>query len=126
MLDTNHHNHMKKLLIFLIIIAASTYKTQAQQKPEQYNVNQFIKHVGKKITMCETVYSFKILSDTVTMLNMGAEYPNQRFTVVVSGKEIQLNYDDLKGKHICVTGDTSMYKNHPEVLIYHEDQIQFK
>ena len=116
---------MKKLLLFLVI-AASAFKTQAQQKPEQYNVNQFIKHVGKKITMCETVYSFKILNDTVTMLNMGGEYPNQKFTVVVSGREIQLNYDDLKGKHICVTGDTSMYKNHPEVLIYHEDQIQFK
>jgi len=117
---------MKKLLLFLVIIAAFAFKTQAQQKPEQYNVNQFIKHVGKKITMCETVYSFKILNDTVTMLNMGGEYPNQKFTVVVSGREIQLNYDDLKGKHICVTGDTSMYKRHPEVLIYHEDQIQFK
>ncbi|MHB8207664.1 hypothetical protein [Mucilaginibacter sp.] len=117
---------MKKLLIFLIIVTASTFKTLAQQKPEQYNVNQFIKHVGKKITLCETVYSFKILSDTVTMLNMGGDYPNQRFTVVVSGKEIQLNYDDLKGKHICVTGDTSMYKKQPEMLIYHENQIQFK
>lgn len=117
---------MKNLLLFLIIITASAYKIQAQQKPEQYNVNQFVKHVGKKITMCETVYSFKILSDTVTMLNMGGNYPNQRFTVVVSGKEIELNYDDLKGKHICVTGDTSMYKGRPEVLIYHTNQIQFK
>ena len=118
---------MKRLLFFLIIIMAFTVKSQAQKpKPENYNVNQFINHVGKKVTMCETVYSFKILSDTVTMLNMGGEYPNQRFTVVVSGKEIQLNYDDLKGKHICVTGDTSIYKNHPEVLIYHTNQIQFK
>ncbi|MFI5157769.1 MAG: hypothetical protein ACHQF4_02830 [Sphingobacteriales bacterium] len=117
---------MKKLLLFLVIITTFTYKTQAQEKPENYNVNQFVKHVGKKITMCETVYSFKILNDTVTMLNMGGNYPNQRFTVVVSGKEIELNYDNLKGKHICVTGDTSMYKNRPEVLIYHTNQIQFK
>ncbi|WP_461453495.1 hypothetical protein [Mucilaginibacter sp.] len=117
---------MKKLLLLFIIIAAFAIKSQAQQKPENYNVNQFVKHVGKKITMCETVYSFKILSDTVTMLNMGGEYPNQRFTVVVTGKEIELNYDGLKGKHICVTGDTSLYKGHPEVLIYHPDQIVFK
>jgi DNA/RNA endonuclease YhcR with UshA esterase domain len=116
---------MKKLLFLLVIIAAFACKAQAQQKPEQYNVNQFVKHVGKKITMCEAVYSFKILSDTVTMLNMGGEYPNQRFTVVVTGKEVELNYDGLKGKHICVTGDTSMYKGRPEVLIYHPDQIQF-
>lgn len=116
---------MKKLLLFIIIVTF-VFKSQAQQKPESYNVNQFVKHVGKKITMCETVYSFKILSDTVTMLNMGGNYPNQRFTVVVSGKEIQLNYDDLKGKHICVTGDTSVYMRRPEVLIYHTDQIAFK
>jgi len=118
---------MKKLLFLLIIISAFTIKTQAQKpKPENYNVNQFLNHVGKKITMCETVYSFKILNDSVTMLNMGGEYPNQRFTVVVTGKEIQLNFDDLKGKHICVTGDTSMYKKRPEVLIYNRDQIEFK
>jgi hypothetical protein len=117
---------MKKLLLLSIIITSFAFKIQAQQKPENYNVNQFVKHVGKKITLCETVYSFKILSDTVTMLNMGGEYPNQRFTVVVSGHEIQLNYDNLKGKHICVTGDTSVYKNHPEVLIYHTNQIAFK
>ena len=117
---------MKKLSLLLIIIAAFACKTFAQQKPENYNVNQFVKHVGKKITMCETVYSFKILNDSLTMLNMGGEYPNQRFTVVVTGKEIELNYDGLKGKHICVTGDTSIYKGRPEVLIYHPDQIQFK
>lgn len=118
---------MKKLLFLLIVIITSAFKTQAQKpKPESYNVNQFVKHVGKKITMCETVYSFKILNDSVTMLNMGGNYPNQRFTVVVSGREIQLNYDDLKGKHICVTGDTSVYMRRPEVLIYHTNQIQFK
>jgi len=119
---------MKKLLLIVFILPLAI-RLQAQTKtkqPETFSENQFINHVGKKITMCETVYSFKILNDTVTLLNMGGYYPNQRFTVVVTGHEIQLNYDDIKGKHICVTGDTSTYKKKPEVMIYHPDQIQFK
>ena len=114
---------MKKLLFIILILPAFVLRSQAQEK---FSENQFLKHVGKKITMCETVYSFKILNDSVTLLNMGGEYPKQRFTVVVTGKEIQLNFDDIKGKHICVTGDTSVYHHKPEVMIYHPDQIEFK
>jgi hypothetical protein len=93
---------------------------------EKFNLNDFVSHVGKKITLCDTVYSFKILSDSVTMLNMGGKYPDQKFTVVVTGKEIQLNTDGIVGKHICVTGDASVYKGRPEVMIYHPNQIEFK
>lgn len=114
---------MKKLLFILLIISAFSFKASAQEK---FNLNDFAKQVGKKITLCDTVYSFKILSDTVTLLNMGGNFPNQHFTVVVTGREIQLNYDGIKGKHICVTGDASMYKNKPEVLIYHVAQLEFK
>ena len=114
---------MKKLLFIILILPAFVCRSKAQEK---FSENQFINHVGKKITMCETVYSYKILSDTVTLLNMGGEYPHQLFTVVVTGKEIQLNLDGIKGKHICVTGDTSTYHHKPEVMIYHPDQIQFK
>ena len=114
---------MKKILFLLLVSSTLCFHASAQEK---FNLNQFIKYVGKKVTLCDTVYSFKILSDTVTMLNMGAKYPNQTFTVVVTGKEIQLNYDGIVGKHICVTGDASLYKGKPEVMIYHPDQIIFK
>jgi DNA/RNA endonuclease YhcR with UshA esterase domain len=93
---------------------------------EKFNLDAFMHNVGKKVTLCDTVFSFKILSDTVTMLNMGAKYPNQKFTVVVTGREIQLNTDGIVGKHICVTGDASVYKGRPEIMIYHPNQIEFK
>jgi len=114
---------MKKILLIAVIMSAIAIRSSAQEK---YSVIDFTKYVGKKATLCDTVYSFKILSDTVTMLNMGGNYPNQKFTIVVTGREIQLNYDDIKGKHICATGDISLYNNKPEILIYHPDQIEFK
>jgi hypothetical protein len=114
---------MKKILLTLFIISAFAFHASAQEK---FNINNFDKYVGKKATLCDTVFSYKILSDSVTLLNMGGEYPHQTFTVAITGKEIQLNYDDIKGKHICVTGDISSYKGRAEVLIYHPNQIEFK
>jgi len=114
---------MKKVLLFTVVACAFALKAPAQEK---FNLSDFKKHVGKKATLCDTVYSFKLLSDTVTMLNMGGKYPDQKFTIVVTGREIVLNLDDIKGKHICATGDVSLYNGKPEVLIYHTDQIVFK
>jgi hypothetical protein len=114
---------MKKLLLLVLISSAIAFKASAQ---EAFSLPLFLKHVGKKVTLCETVTSFKLFNDTLTMLNMGGDYPNQKFTVVVTGREIQLNLDDIKGKHICVTGDKSTYLGKPEILIYHPDQIVFK
>jgi len=114
---------MKKLLLITLIITSFAFKSSAQEK---FNISDFKKYVGKKVTLCDTVYSFKIFSDTLTMLYMGGKFPNQKFTIVVTGKEIQLNTDSIKGKHICVTGDLSLYKDKPEILIYHPNQIEFK
>jgi hypothetical protein len=114
---------MRKFLLLMILTISMSAAAFAQEK---FSLDYFLHHVGKKITLCDTVSSFKILSDTVTMLNMGGKYPHQRFTVVVTGKEIQLNTDDIVGKQICVTGDASVYKGRPEVMIYHPNQIEFK
>ena len=122
---------MKKVLLTTLLFSSLYFNASAQatapvQTQEKFSLKQFEKYVGKKVTLCDTVYSFKIFSDTLTMLNMGGKYPNQNFTVVITGKEIVLNFYYLKGKHICVTGDLSSYKGKPEVLIYHPDQIEFK
>lgn len=116
-------NDMRKCLLVTMLGLALAFTASAQEK---FSLNHFVHNVGKKITLCDTVYSFKIFSDTVTMLNMGGRYPHQRFTVVVTGKEIQLNTDNIVGKHICVTGDASLYKGRPEIMIYHTNQIVFK
>lgn len=114
---------MRRFLLAMIFSAAMVSAASAQ---ERFNLDFFVHHVGKKITLCDTVSSFKIVNDSLTMLNMGGKYPDQRFTVVVTGKEIQLNTDNIVGKYICVTGDASVYKGRPEVMIYHTNQIVFK
>jgi hypothetical protein len=114
---------MKKLVLFALVLLAMGFKAKAQEK---FSETEFKKHVTKKATLCDTVASYKIFNDSLSMLNMGGKYPYQKFTIVVTGKEIVLNFDKIKGKHICVTGDLSTYKNKPEIMIYHTDQLVFK
>jgi hypothetical protein len=119
---------MKKILFITLIFSALAFKTQAQThlQRESFSDTDFVKHVGKKVTMCGRVTSYKIFSDSLSMLNMNGEFPNQQYTIVVSGKEVVLNFDDIKGKQICVTGDKSVYLNKPEIMIYHINQLTFK
>jgi hypothetical protein len=111
---------MKKLILLSFITLALTETASAQKK---FAVEDFNKNLGKTGTLCDTVYSLRIVSDTLTLLNMGGVYPNQKFTVAVKGNKVTLDYTNLKGKPLCVTGVFLMYKNRPEIQISEPDQV---
>jgi hypothetical protein len=112
---------MKNLLLLPIFIACFTYTAQAQQKPlapEEYR-----NHIGKTETLCDTVYGITIYSDTLTILSMGGNIPNQRFTIAIKGNKIQLDWANLKRKHLCITGTIELYKNTIQVTAAQTNQI---
>ena len=86
---------MMKAIITLFILAAFA-KTAAAQ--ETFSATEFNKKIGKAGTLCDTVRSLKIVSDTLTLLNMGGVYPNQKYTIAVRGNKITLDWAHLKGK----------------------------
>ncbi|RWY53775.1 hypothetical protein [Mucilaginibacter gilvus] len=112
---------MKKLLLLLIISATFSVKASAQK----FNAEDFKKNLGKSKTLCDSVYSIKIFSDTLTLINMGGNYPNQKYTIAVKGNKIVLDWANLKGKYLCVTGVFEMHKNRPEVVVGLPNQITF-
>ena len=111
---------MKKL-IFLIVITLAFSGTALAQK--SFSTADFTKNLGKTGTLCDTVYSLRVVSDTLALLNMGGVYPNQKYTVAVKGNKITLDYTTLKGKPLCVTGVFLMYKNRPEIQISEPEQV---
>src|ERR1700710_694765 len=113
---------MKSIIIAFILFAVAGTAT-AQQT---FSADGFTKNLGKTGTLCDTVYSLKIVSDTLTLLNMGGAYPNQKYTVAVKGNKITLDYTNLKGKPLCVTGVFLMFKNRPEIQISEPEQINAK
>ena len=111
---------MKKLTFAFLSMIAFTGTAMAQQSFSAANFNS---KLGKTGTLCDTVYSLHVFSDTLTLLNMGAPYPNQKYTIAVKGNKVNLNWTSLKGKPLCVTGVFEMYKNKPEIEVTEPDQI---
>jgi len=111
---------MKKLILVLIIVFAFGSAAMAQKR---FNAEEFTKNLNKTGTLCDTVYSLRIVSDTLALLNMGGAYPNQKYTVAVKGNKITLDYANLKGKPLCVTGVFILYKERPEIVISEPEQV---
>jgi hypothetical protein len=111
---------MKKFILAALILAACAKTAAAQQ---HFTTEEFNKHLGKTGTLCDTVYSLHIVSDTLTLLNMGANYPNQKYTVAVKGNKINLDWTKLKGKPLCITGVFILYKDKPEIDVAEPDRI---
>src|ERR1700759_1746821 len=105
---------MKKILLAFILCAGFATTASAQKK---FSVDEFSKNLGKTGTLCDTVSSVRIFSDTLTLLNMGGMYPNQKYTVAVKGNKVALDFTTLKGKPLCVTGVFLMFKNRPEIVV---------
>ena len=72
-------------------------------------------HIDEYAKVCGTVYGYKAL-DGLTLVNMGAAYPDQLMTVVLKGaaKDAAASID---GKTVCVTGKIILYKGKPEIIV---------
>ena len=113
---------MKKIVLTIFLFLAFAMAASAQR----FSAEEFAKKLGKTETLCDTVYSLKIVSDTLTLLNMGGAYPNQKYTVAVKGNKITLDWSNLKGKPLCVTGVFIMFKNKPEIEVAEPEKINVK
>jgi len=111
---------MKKILTAALLFVLYIGSATAQ---ERFSEADFNKRLGKTGTLCDTIYSLKIVSDTLTLLNMGGAYPNQKYTIAVKGNKINLNWAGLKGKPLCVTGVFILYKGRPEIEVAEPDRI---
>jgi hypothetical protein len=84
-----------------------------------------------KQTICEKVYSSKYFEDSqMTLLNLGAAYPNQKMTIMIRGVDrAKFNIaPDLAftNKNICVSGVVENYKGKPEIVVSDPSQIVIK
>ena len=117
---------MKQLFISLSFFLISFCAT-AQQK---ISIEKASEHEGDSVIICSKVYGGKFFSNkepTITLLNVGAAYPNSLLTIVIKGdnrtvfsnkpEEFYIN------KEICVTGTIRIFKGKPEIEISSEKAI---
>lgn len=117
---------MKQLFISLSFFLVGFFAT-AQQK---ISIEKAGEHEGDSVIICSKVYGGKFFSNrepTITLLNVGAAYPNSLLTIVIKGEnraafsnkpeEFYIN------KEICVTGTIRIFKGKPEIEISSEKAI---
>jgi len=88
------------------------------------------KHVGDSVKICSKVFSaryFEQAKNSPTLLNVGAAFPNQLFTVVI-WSEVRKQFetapeDFFLNKNICVTGKVGLFKERPQIVLYSKEQI---
>lgn len=112
---------MKKLLPVFALLGSLTLTAKAQdtlRAPTQYR-----NHLYKEVTLCDIVYQVKIISDTVTYLYMGGNVPHEKFTIAIKGNKLQLDWANIKHKHLCVTGVLQLYKGTIQIIAAQPKQI---
>jgi len=113
---------MKKIAILLVILTGFAFKAGAQT----YSAADFNNNLGKTGTLCDRVADMKIFSDTLTLISMGGKHPNQKYTVAIKGNKISLDWANLKGKLMCVTGVFELRDGRPAIVAAQPGQIEFK
>ena len=115
---------LKKKLLFIFCIAFTANAIYAQTK---IPVDSAFHYEGKSVTICTKVYGSKAF-EKVTLLNLGAKYPNSLLTIAIFQKDIA-NFPSPPevlyfNKNVCVTGTIEMYKGKPEIKISNPTQIE--
>lgn len=102
--------------------AASAPTTNAGNLPaapasaaKTISVQDAAQHYNESVTVCAKVYGIKAL-DNLTLVNLGAAYPNQPLTIVLRDAAIAIG-SSLDGKNICVTGTVVSYRDKPEIVV---------
>ncbi|MCA6422678.1 MAG: DNA-binding protein [Flavobacterium sp.] len=117
---------MNNIVVFLFLAFAPIAYSQSVSLDSVGN------YIGKTVTICELVQStFQTKSESkVSYINFGKPYPNHSFTVVIFKKDLEnFDYDPvvfLKKKTICVTGEVSVYKDKPQIVVNSPKQIVVK
>ena len=89
-------------------------------------------HIGEQATVCGKVVSTRYSEDSrgkPTFLNFDQPYPNHIFTVLIWGNDRSKFGDPeaaYRGKHLCVTGTISAYKNVPEIVASQPSQVKLQ
>ncbi|GGB17807.1 hypothetical protein GCM10011511_47020 [Puia dinghuensis] len=72
-------------------------------------------HVGENVVVSAKVYGYKAF-EGLTLVNLGAAYPNQLLTVVLKG-DVKDAYTGIEGKTVEATGKIILYKGKPEIVV---------
>ncbi len=119
---------MSKFCSTIFIILFSQYIYSQKLVP----IDSVSAYIGMTVKVCDKVAgTFVTKGDKpVTYLNLAADYPNTKLTIVIFQKDL-VNFplkpsDHYKGMNVCVTGEIKQYKEKIEIIANKPEQIEIK
>lgn len=118
---------MRKQILTLSLILISLFsQAQKEIKPAEAAA-----HVGDSVVFTGEVHTGRYLpssKDGITLLNLGAPYPNQLITLVVP-RANRMEFEEAPEKAyvkkvVRVKGKIELYNGKPQVVLYSEEQIE--
>jgi hypothetical protein len=100
------------------VTSASAATSFAADPAKPIAIGDVSAHMGETVTVCSKVFGFKILDNSgMTLVNLGAAYPDQLLTVVLKGDPAGYHVDRLDNTTLCATGKLIEYKGKPEIVV---------
>ena len=118
---------MKTLFFLFFFCLTSVVYAQTDIKIEEAK-----DHIGDSVHIVSKIYGVKYFADAkepVTLINIGAAYPNQLLTAVVRkdvrGKMLtEPTQENLVGKEVHLRGKVELFKGKPQIMITDPSQFQ--
>ena len=96
----------------------------------QIPIDSVSAYIGQHVKVCDKVVGTFVTKGEkpVTYLNLGADYPNNKLTIVIFHKDL-INFpitpsDHFKGMNVCVIGEISTYKDKVQIIAKRLEQIE--
>ena len=126
--------HLRLSVFFLLLVISSGLFAQ---NPDAFTCTDDIKTVvtklDKEVVFCGTPSAIKVVSSAEynrILIDFGGAFPNNTFTVTISGKVSGAEHEKLKerfeGKELMVKGTVQLYKEKPQINVQHMEDIGVK
>ena len=114
---------------FSLLLIVLSFSASAQK---EIRIEEVKDHIGDSVQLRSKVFGVKFFSDSkdpVTLINIGAAYPNQMLTVVVR-KDVRGKMSpeptekNIIGKEVILNGKLELFKGKPQLVIIDPSQFQ--
>jgi hypothetical protein len=130
---------MSKPMLKSISVLTLIFTTSFLTAQTEISIDSVSAYIGKTVKVCDKVAGTFVTKPVpqqavgekpVSYLNLGADYPNTKLTIVIFQKDL-INFpitpsDHYKGMNVCVTGEVGVYKERPQIVVMSPSQIEIK
>jgi hypothetical protein len=125
---------MKSVLVLICLGICVTINASAQQTIEQtlkgmanqlepsLTAKDAAKRVGAEVYVCDTVFSYKVINDTLRAISIGNRKRKEALIIILKGSAVK-NAGSSIGGRMCVSGKVIWDNSKPAIVVTNSGQL---